>query len=154
MDELEACRLWISRDFSMIPAALIERAYAPDFEDIEIVAPTTDAIAKEFIAKGECDGNCDYCVDYSCEEYYYHAAPRIPMWGWVFVPDVPIEQWWIKNNAQEIYEKCGIIVYYTDEIGVYLGINGAGYDFYEAHWLPLYRLRGLKWHSQEADNGR
>ena len=23
-------------------------------------------------------------------------------------------------------------------------IDGAGYDFYEAHWIPLYNKRGLK----------
>ncbi len=28
------------------------------------------------------------------------------------------------------------------QTGVFLGVNGAGYDFYEAHWVPLYRLFG------------
>lgn len=27
-----------------------------------------------------------------------------------------------------------------------LGINGAGYDFYESHWVPLYLALGYQWH--------
>jgi hypothetical protein len=27
-----------------------------------------------------------------------------------------------------------------------LGINGAGYDFYEHHWIPLYTALGYAWH--------
>jgi hypothetical protein len=30
-----------------------------------------------------------------------------------------------------------------------LGINGAGYDFYEAHWMPLYLALGYSWHKSE-----
>jgi hypothetical protein len=29
---------------------------------------------------------------------------------------------------------------------ILLGINGAGYDFYESHWTPLYLALGYKWH--------
>lgn len=29
---------------------------------------------------------------------------------------------------------------------LYLGINGAGYDFYESHWIPLYQALGYSWH--------
>ena len=130
----------------MIPTELIERAYAPYFEDIKILAPRIDIIVEEFIARGNCGGDCEQCEYHDCEDYYYKTVPKIPMWRWVFVPDDPTDQWWVKNNAQEIYEKCGIVVYETEEIGVYFGINGADYGFYEAHWLPLYRLRGLKWH--------
>lgn len=34
----------------------------------------------------------------------------------------------------------------TDDGDVLLGINGAGYDFYESHWIPLYHALGLEWH--------
>lgn len=30
-----------------------------------------------------------------------------------------------------------------------LGVNGAGYSFLDAHWLPLYLALGMKWHEQE-----
>jgi len=38
------------------------------------------------------------------------------------------------------YEEC----YNT---GVFLGVRGCGYDFYEAHWVPLY-VEVLKWVSE------
>lgn len=27
----------------------------------------------------------------------------------------------------------------------------SGYDFYEAHWIPLYEARGLKWHKESEE---
>ena len=30
--------------------------------------------------------------------------------------------------------------------GYFFGIDGGGYDFYEGHWIPLYKKRGLQWH--------
>ena len=144
--KLSACRDWINCYFSKLSTSLLERAYGPTFDDIRILAPSIDDYRKEFIENGNCDGDCDNCITYECEDCYYGDVPKIPVWAWVFVPDEELDARWIKNHAKEIYEKCGIIVYETDEIGVYLGINGAGYDFYESHWLPLYDLRGLKWH--------
>lgn len=35
------------------------------------------------------------------------------------------------------------------KLGIYIGIDGAGYDFYESHWIPLYTVRGLEYHSEE-----
>lgn len=34
------------------------------------------------------------------------------------------------------------------------GIDGAGYNFYEAHWLPLYNARGLQWHDTETEKSK
>lgn len=39
---------------------------------------------------------------------------------------------------------------YIAEIFDTIGIDGAGYDFYEAHWIPLYEARGLHWHEGEC----
>jgi len=81
------------------------------------------------------------------EDGWYENVGPLPMWGWVFVPNNGLDADWIEANAKEISE-LGFTVYQTEEIGVYLGINGAGYDFYDAHWLPLYDLRGLQWHDE------
>ena len=29
---------------------------------------------------------------------------------------------------------------------VLVGVDGIGYDFFEAHWQPLYEALGLEWH--------
>ena len=44
---------------------------------------------------------------------------------------------------------CGFRIYEQEDYGYIFGIDGAGYDFYEAHWIPLYKARGLKWHLTE-----
>lgn len=69
-----------------------------------------------------------------------------PIWGTIFQPKYPSDSKWIEDNAQEIYDKCGVLVGRTDEVGVFLSIDGCGYSFYEEHWLPLYDLRGFNWH--------
>jgi len=123
MNKKEACELWIQRDFSMIPTALLEKAYSDHeqfCEDITILAPTDEP-----------------------------DIALLPAWGKVFSPNDSFNADWIRRNASDIAE-LGITVYETDEIGVYLGIDGAGYNFYEEHWIPLYDLRGLRWHEQEA----
>ena len=35
--------------------------------------------------------------------------------------------------------------------GYFFGIDGAGYSFYEEHWIPLYKARGLQWHKTEGE---
>ena len=42
-------------------------------------------------------------------------------------------------------------MYKHEEFGYFFGIDGAGYDFYEAHWTPLYKARGLHWHDERTE---
>lgn len=35
--------------------------------------------------------------------------------------------------------QCGFRIFRSEEFGYFFGIDGAGYDFYEAHWIPLIR---------------
>jgi len=141
--ELEACKLWIDRDFNSIPQALVKKAFEEDWENIEILAPTLEAWIKAY---GE-----DYEDEEEAEDAFYESEERFPfpMWGWYFQPSDPLDADWFEEHAEEVYLKCGVCVYCTDETGIMLGINGAGYNFYDSHWLPLYRLRGLKWHDEE-----
>lgn len=156
----EATQRWITRDFSKIPLELIKKAcydgQTTFGEDIEILAPTIEDYVFSTKKQG---GSCDhkdiqYCSDCSKEddcinelqEEYDNDVPILPMWGTVFVPDDPFDKKWIEQNANKVAE-CGIILYRIDELDlVYLGINGAGYDFYQSHWIPLYNARGFLWH--------
>jgi len=152
---LEACRLWVERDFSLIPTSLIEKAYFGENkcgDEITILAPSFENFKAEYmkencLVEGYEGDPCSVCRTEYCQEAYYESVSKIPMWGYVFVPENSLDREWIKNNAEKV-AKLGFIVYETDEIGVYLGINGAGYDFYEHHWVPLYLERGLKWHEK------
>jgi len=138
-DFLEKVRNWVEKDFSMIPVALLQKAY-PYSDEIRILAPTFEDFKKQYHDEN-CDLDCENCDTEECWESYRDEAPVFPMWGYVFKPNDPSDEKWIKRHAKEVYEKTGFIVYETDELGVYLGVNGAGYDFYNAHWIPLYKLR-------------
>ncbi|MDY7043647.1 hypothetical protein RVS70_05450 [Virgibacillus sp. M23] len=68
-------------------------------------------------------------------------------WGTMWTFGESLDEEWAENNA-DILNDCGIVAYYTESLGVVFGIDGAGYDFYEQHWIPLYKARGLRWHTQ------
>ncbi len=68
-------------------------------------------------------------------------------WGTLFHPECSLHEEWIRDNIEEVQE-CGFLVYARDETGILLGIDGGGYCFHEAHWIPLYKARGLHWHSE------
>ena len=147
---LEATKEWVRSGFSTIPVYLLMRAYEDSPEDIYILAPSFEKFKEGFKRENCTDSTdkenpCKYCDGVDCETAYHDENPLFPMWGWVFVPDNMLDKEWIYENADKVAE-CGFIVYETDEIGVYLGINGIGYDFYKSHWVPLYLERGLKWH--------
>ena len=73
----------------------------------------------------------------------------LPMWGtmWSF-GDWTDEYWADNEGGIEKMSKLGFRIYRHEEWGLFFGIDGAGYDFYEAHWEPLYKARGLQWHNQ------
>jgi hypothetical protein len=79
------------------------------------------------------------------------------MWGTMFLVNDPVDKQQIKALLQPIedekdelygYEEVGDTGIFAFDIDgeVVLGINGAGYDFYEHHWLPLYEALGYAWH--------
>ena len=85
-------------------------------------------------------------------DYYDVDAERdgwLPMWGTLWTFGESLDEDWARNNP-EIVAGCGFRIFEDYETGdVYIGIDGAGYSFYEAHWIPLYEARGLEWHSDE-----
>jgi len=73
----------------------------------------------------------------------------LPMWGTMWTFGESLDEDWARENI-EIMESCGFRVYESEDFGIILGIDGAGYNFYESHWIPLYKARGLKWHNENA----
>ena len=71
----------------------------------------------------------------------------LPMWGWMWQMTDSTDVRWLETHI-EVVEDCGFRIYESEDFGYLIGIDGAGYDFYEEHWIPLYKARGLKWHDQ------
>lgn len=72
------------------------------------------------------------------------------MWGTVFEAKSQSLADKILENSDKIISDAGLTIVdmsRSDDEGryataVFLGVNGAGYDFYEQHWIPLYRILG------------
>lgn len=74
-------------------------------------------------------------------------ADILPMWGVVWTFENKLDEDWAYEHLEEM-ANCGFRIYESDELGLFFGIDGAGYDFYTAHWIPLYIKRGLQWHEE------
>ena len=84
--------------------------------------------------------------DGETEEYGYID---MPMWStWWRVCD-RFDEVWISEHQEETVAAGFTLIFRNGELFA-LGIDGAGYGFLEAHWVPLYRSRGLKWHDENT----
>lgn len=83
-----------------------------------------------------------------------------PMWSTVFVVGNDVDQRKIEEllveDTDEESETFGVqmvgetgIMAQTIDDELILGINGAGYDFYDSHWIPLYNALGYEWHDEK-----
>ena len=78
-------------------------------------------------------------VDYWNEEY--------PMWSWIFTSRNEFMQQQILDNIDKIQSLGFGIIHEIDlDDGIHfhtsLFFKGCGYDFFEAHWIPLFDLFG------------
>lgn len=85
------------------------------------------------------------------EELGTYGSTHCPMWSTWFQPSNSWEENWVEDHKEEIAELgFTIINVWLDGCeDIFLGIDGAGFDFYEAFWIPLYRLHGFHWHDEE-----
>jgi hypothetical protein len=79
------------------------------------------------------------------------------MWGTMFLVNDPVDKRRIQALLQPVEDEEDEL-YGSEEVGntgifafdidgeIVLGIHGAGYDFYEHHWIPLYEALGYAWH--------
>lgn len=102
----------------------------------------------------KCDNDFEFELELAqtIVDYYDVDLDRdswLPMWGTLWTFGEGLDEDWARENP-ELLAQCGFRIFEDQETGdIYIGIDGAGYSFYEAHWIPLYRARGLQWHDVE-----
>lgn len=147
----EATKKWMG-EWNAIPQDLIKKAYPMMEEDgLSTLSSRTECshCGEVKFTKNEDDESiCTNCDEVDSETTQY----GLPMWGTMWTFGTNLDDEWVKENL-DIMNECGIWVFESDELGILLGIDGAGYDFYESHWIPLYKARGLQWHKEE-ENGQ
>lgn len=98
-------------------------------------AVTTDMIKKLWEAYPE-DWEEVTSSDSDEEEYY---DGQLPMWGTMWSFDDAYLNNWLDRKGIEIMSKLGFRIFKSRDFGYFFGIDGAGYDFYSEHWVPLYK---------------
>ena len=153
----EAAQEWV-RGFNAIPQALIEKAYMNN--DIDGISELTPLVVGDVVWSNDLQGTYEVIEidreerlvyldsEEADEEGYdiYEVAKEeytyLPMWGTMWTFGDSADDYWVEElDGLAIMAECGFRVYETDELGYVFGIDGAGYDFYEAHWIPLYKRR-------------
>lgn len=88
-------------------------------------------------------------IEVAIDDFEVERYDAFPMWGTMWSFKESCDDDWLGHGGIELMSRCGFRVYESDEFGYFFGVDGAGYDFYEAHWIPLYKARGLRWHINE-----
>ncbi len=161
----KATEEWVAQ-FSDVPGSIIEKMakadesiYAFDSDSFRLVASprikcswcstTYDGDLSLADLMAEFDRGqgvpCDHCF---LDGWWNLGEPESGFpcgWGTLFAPMDPCDIRWFDAHKDEV-AKLGFFVFESDEYGILLGLDAGGFDFYDAYWIPLYRLRGLRWH--------
>jgi hypothetical protein len=168
MNIKEATQKWVG-EFSRVPASVLRKL--TDFTEItlpvignrvqtfgaaliigegEIVALADDDYPDtkdQFIVDfGGGDGTCTVSINF----FDVIRDTPLPIWDTLWTFNESLDSDWVaEHGGLEALSDCGFRVYEQEDYGYVFGIDGAGYDFYEQHWIPLYKARGLHWHKEE-----
>jgi len=163
---------WVN-GFNSIPTSLIEKAYMDsNIDNIHEITPVSKGswvhinVGKHFGKIGEVIEVAEYDKDkrhaevkldngtqffISTEYLDVERDGFLPMWGWMWMFGDSADNFWFEEkDGVQLIADCGFRIYEIEE-GYIFGIDGAGYDFYESHWIPLYKARGLQWHNAKAE---
>lgn len=163
----DAAERWV-HEMNAIPQGIIEKLMNIGDEDIHEV--TEPAVGDRVYCYQPLSEHCgviediyedgryhiqldnDSWTDAERDDFEVERDDALPMWGTMWSFGDSADDWWLENgNGIEIMSECGFRIYESDEFGYFFGIDGAGYNFYNAHWIPLYKARGLLWHDPVAE---
>lgn len=164
----EASYEWV-REFSHIPQDIIRKLMERDGDDVMEITPFTignrvyvyevnarshsgtiiDALTTSDRYLVELDDGCS--VEIGSDDMEHEFDYVLPIWGTMWAFGDSLDNEWIESDGLQIMANCGFRIYEQEDYGYIFGIDGAGYDFYEDHWIPLYKARGLQWHDEETE---
>ena len=72
----------------------------------------------------------------------FHEGEHYPMWSTLFEAKDSFLSEKLEEMVDELYEIGIGVINSKDSLNTMLFISGAGYDFYQAHWIPMYQLLG------------
>ncbi|MBR2207787.1 MAG: hypothetical protein IJ859_03165 [Synergistaceae bacterium] len=156
----DAAQEWV-KGFNAVPTQMIYKLWKTDPEDWHEV--TCPGVGNRVYAY---DSGSGEIIDVDYKNNYYKIKldsggiiwlnskqieieyyDQLPMWDTMWSFGYSLDNYWLdENDGIMQMSQCGFRIFKSEEFGYFFGIDGAGYDFYEEHWIPLYNKRGLKWH--------
>lgn len=163
----EAAETWV-REFDAIQQGMIKKLMRFDPEDWHEVtqpAPCQRVYLYEDCCGGEIVKFNSRTLEYrvkrdrdgkkiwvTADEFDVEFDEKLPMWGTMWSFSDPCDIHWLEEGEGiEVLSRCGFRIYESEEFGFFFGIDAAGFDFYEAYWIPLYKARGLQWHDPKTE---
>lgn len=167
----EAAEEWV-RQFNAIPQGVVEKLMQLDCDAVHEITPPSK-YDRVYIVSGEhrseegeilrvsddddevyvveLDGSREE-AEINQDDFEVQRDGSLPMWGTMWTFGESIDNWWLEEDAGlQAMADCGFRIYESEDFEYIFGIDGAGYNFYEAHWVPLYRARGLQWHDPTTE---
>lgn len=147
---------WVNTDFIPVPQSVVKKLLGLGLGDItDITPPAIGDRVYVFGSKNDEDGEI---VGISEDRETYEVKlyrvgevikledgdftvvrdsylPMCGMWAFRYSSDNDI---YFGGKDLEKFSDCGFRIYTSEDYGFIIGIDGAGYDFYERHWYPLY----------------
>jgi hypothetical protein len=162
----EAAHAWVG-EFNAIPQGVIQKLLERDYDDVMEITPPAigdrvyiynlgkDGEIVEILEDGEMfkiDLDDGETVNVERSKVDVQRYDDLPMWGTMWSFGDSADDYWIgEMGGLQIMANCGFRIYEQEDFGYVFGIDGAGYDFYESHWIPLYKARGLLWHEENGE---
>lgn len=160
----DAAHAWVA-EFNAIPMAIIDKLLEQNSEELHEITPPSvgdrvfvfdspaDEDTGEIIERNESIYTIKLDDGTSCDleagDFEVQHDEFLPMWGTMWAFGDSIDNWWLEDGGLQIMADCGFRIYEQEDYDYIFGIDGAGYSFYDEHWIPLYKARGLKWHKEE-----
>lgn len=165
----QAAEEWV-REFNAVPQGMIEKCIESDpdgWNEIEVPAAGNRVYVYDVPDGCSHDGELMSCdedseawtvaldsgekIQTEADNFDVERAYTLPIWGTMWSFSDPCDVWWLEEqDGLRKMSECGFRIW-ESEFGYWFGIDGAGYDFYEDHWVPLYKSRGMQWHDPAAE---
>ena len=157
MTKRETTEKWVG-EFNAIPQGMIAKLWQANIDDMhevtkprvgDVVWSNTQQDTGEIVHiydTGEPEADVrfgDEVETFSLDDISVERDDGLPMWGtmWSF-GDRCDEYWLEEEDGIQVMSDHGFRIYEHEEFGYFFGIDGAGYNFYDQHWVPLYDEEG------------
>ena len=144
MTNLDIVKMRVNEDFNDIRLENLQRIFPNWYEETLTVEPTDKEVLYNYNKKSMTE---DELEDAKMEMM---DTQREVMWGTLFEAKNKFVAEDIIDNADAIISDAGFTIIDLSrenegefQTGVFLGVNGMGYDFFDAHWIPLYKILGV-----------